>query len=162
MEEEVDPFVHSGVPIVFVNKAFLRVPMDRECWCICEIGNFPFIDAIREAHPCGKYILNIPWKQKPWDFGGGHKRMDIDDYPSFLIDLGFTLFSAIHWAVCRGKKNIFGAGVNLETFPGGLYDKEDDCHDASYVFEMIRMKYETFIKPDLNRLGVTFTCTGLH
>lgn len=165
LEEEVEPFLHDFTPLIFVNYSFERVPVGRECYSISEPVNIGDLGRRLERCPWGHYLTRVLWKPKPYKFDGGHKKMEQGDNAPYLVDYSFTVLTAIHLAVCMGFKSIFGAGVNLATFPDGRYaysaTGKEHKESIRAVFEGLRWKYGSLVVPDLYRLGVKFVSKGL-
>ena len=161
LEEEIKPFLNSNIPIVFVNFAICRVEVDREVFHIRERGWSKYLSDQMSALDWKRWINGVLWAPKPWNFDGSHKRMEKEDWPHFLVDHAFTIFSAIHLLICKDCKNIYGAGANLKPFADGRYSDMNRDGNYDFLFDDIRSKYAKFMKPDLERLNVTFTSTGL-
>lgn len=162
LEKEVEPFLKTGIPMLFVNYAPCRVKLERDVPLITERWYGIDLSLSIESLPWRNRIRHVHWVQKPWSFNGSHKMMEKADRPETgLVDLGFTVLTAIHFMVCIGCMNIFGAGVNLRPFSDGRYREGRAMVDTSFIFDEIRKKYETYTKPDLKRLGISFTSTGL-
>lgn len=162
LETEIEPFLKTSIPILFVNYAPCRIKLERDALLITERWYGISLSIAIESLPWRNRLRHVHWIQKPWNFDGTHKRMEKEDRPETgLVDLGFTVLTAIHFMVCMGCVNIFGAGVNLRLHKNGRYNVFGGNSDAQFIFGQIRMQYDRNTKPDLDRLGISFTSTGL-
>jgi hypothetical protein len=162
LEWEIEPYLNKCLPIAAINHAPFRLKLKEHVhWFHNDTVNVEDLLEESRKYEYAQYLHYVPFEQKQRKFDGSHKRMYVNDYPPYLVDHAFTVFTALHFLICKGCKNIFGAGVNLKNWPDGSYDQIHFC-PRDEIFKDIRHKYLVFIEPDLKRLGVKFTSSGLR
>lgn len=134
---------------VAVNYAIRRIPCSPWPGTICWI---PFGPSCWYRDIYRWDTVHVEWISKP---GQDSQYMEQGDFPPFLVNNGISMFTAIHYLVCSGVKDIVGVGVNMRNWPGGKYNKNGQ-RSGDHLFAAAREIWDSYTEPDLERLGVSF------
>jgi hypothetical protein len=155
LEKESKGFIDLIQTQLTVNKSINRLKFQNPVELIYSDPELPYLlkpkTGMSLIHP-------VHWIPK---MGEGSKEMKLSDYPQ-LVHLGYTIFTAIHYLACKGKKFIYAPGLNLEHYPSGGYAPDFSTIDGTEVFNQIRHRWAETLSPFLFENGITIFCSAFR
>jgi len=136
LEEDIEGYLDKGLIQVAINLSINRLRFKEPVYYIY-LDDIPAIHNSLATHPDKDKIEVVKWIPK---MGKNSRKLSIRDYPE-LVNWGFAIFTAIHYLLCCGCKNIYAVGFDLEDYPA-----KDQLLD----------KFNDLVIPEFERLEVDF------
>jgi len=148
LEEEAEP-VKDKYRQVCINTVPFRLRFEKICYYFHEAWD-PLFRLERERDD----LHTVQWTPYPI------KELDPNVFP-MLVFLPGMVWTALHYLICHGYKNIYCAGMNLENWPNGMYNQNGKL-PGDHVYDDIRHTFRQFIIPSLEKYGVSFSSSTLN
>jgi len=156
LEEEWEQAKEWKIPVkVCVNESYKRIKWNGKMyWVSITPESFLF----KDGKPTNLIVMRFIPKGGPESLF-----MEMNDFPPFLVKNGVSMFSALHYLICRGCKKILGIGINLKPWPNGLYNRYEGCpNNGQHVYDNIHRIWKSYTVKDLELHGVTFHSSTLN